>query len=76
MVYEKPSHAPATFTVLNFRVDDIETTVDRLQAAGVGFRAVRRGAFADRREGHRDARPRQAWFKDPAGNILSVLQET
>jgi predicted enzyme related to lactoylglutathione lyase len=74
IVYPKPNHEPATFTVLNFPVDDIEATVDRLAAAGVAF-ARYEGLEQDERGIARDPQgPAIAWFKDPAGNILSVLQ--
>jgi predicted enzyme related to lactoylglutathione lyase len=77
-VYSKTDHVPATYTMLNFPVDDIDKAVDQLTAAGVKFehygqltdaRGIARGATTG--EG-----PDIAWFKDPAGNILSVLQET
>ena len=74
IVYPKPNHQPATFTVLNFPVADIGTAVDTLTKAGVtlerydGFNQDERGIMRDP-EG-----PPIAWFKDPAGNILSVLQ--
>ena len=76
-LYPKPNHTPASFTVLNFAVDDIEEAVDELSALGVSLehynlpdiktdeRGIARGP-----EG-----PTIAWFKDPAGNILSVLEE-
>ena len=74
IVYPKPNHEPATFTVLNFPVDDIGATVDRLTAAGVTFERYP-GMDQDDRGISRDAGgPAIAWFKDPAGNILSVLE--
>jgi predicted enzyme related to lactoylglutathione lyase len=73
-VYAKPNHAPATFTILNFRVDDIERAVDALSSAGVHFERYE-GIAQDTKGIHRDQGPFIAWFKDPAGNILSVLQE-
>ena len=77
LVYPKPDHAPATYTILNFPVDDIEAAVDELAARGVRLRALRRDPT--RTKGHHARRvhemgPPIAWFKDPAGNILSVLQ--
>jgi len=73
IIYPKPDHEPATFTVLNFPVDDIEATVDRLAAAGVVFERYP-GLTQDERGIARDPQgPAIAWFKDPAGNILSVL---
>jgi catechol 2,3-dioxygenase-like lactoylglutathione lyase family enzyme len=74
LVYPKPDHTPATYTILNFPVDDIDAAVDALSARGVRFERYQefeqdeKGIY--RREG-----PYIAWFKDPAGNILSVLQE-
>jgi len=78
LVYPKPDHTPASYTILNFQVDDIDETVDGLAERGVQFerydgmpqdeKGVMRGRAANRG-------PDIAWFKDPAGNILSVLQE-
>ena len=76
-LYPKPNHTPASFTVLNFHVDDIEEAVDELKSLGVTLehydlpdiktdeRGIARGPHG----------PTIAWFKDPAGNILSVLEE-
>jgi len=76
-VYPKPNHTPASFTVLNFSVNDIETAVDELNALGIKLehynlsdiktdqRGIARGPHG----------PTIAWFKDPAGNILSVVEE-
>jgi catechol 2,3-dioxygenase-like lactoylglutathione lyase family enzyme len=75
MLYEKPNHDPATYTVLNFPVEDIEATVDRLRAAGVEFEQYDEGPLKTDEKGIATPGPKQAWFKDPAGNILSVLQE-
>ncbi|GII32848.1 VOC family protein [Planotetraspora mira] len=73
LIYPKPDHTPATFTILNFPVDDIESAVDELASRGVQFEFYDgtddKGVF--RRVG-----PPIAWFKDPAGNILSVLQQS
>jgi predicted enzyme related to lactoylglutathione lyase len=75
-VYPKPNHVPATFTVLNFPVADIEAAVDRLVAAGVSFEHYGEGLGQDARGIARDPRgPAIAWFKDPAGNILSVIED-
>jgi catechol 2,3-dioxygenase-like lactoylglutathione lyase family enzyme len=73
-IYPKDTHEPATFTVLNFPVEDIEAAVDRLTAAGVTFE--RYDGFDQDEKGiaRGDEGPAIAWFKDPAGNILSVLQ--
>lgn len=73
IVYPKPNHEPATFTVLNFPVDDIDTAVDALADAGVTF--VRYpGLTQDARGVMRDQGPPIAWFTDPAGNILSLIE--
>jgi predicted enzyme related to lactoylglutathione lyase len=74
-VYAKPDHTPATYTVLNFRVDDIDRAVDQLAAVGVRFERYGGQITQDEKGIHRDQGPSIAWFKDPAGNILSVLQE-
>ena len=77
IVYPKDDHVPATFTILNFPVDDVDAAVDELVAKGVVFesyegmtdeKGIARGLAAGRG-------PDIAWFKDPAGNILSVLHE-
>lgn len=79
-LYQKDDHQPATFTVLNFVVDDINTTIDELTGNGIQFehydnlpapqdeKGVLRGLAAN-------MGPDIAWFKDPAGNVLSLLQE-
>lgn len=74
LVYPKPDHTPATYTILNFPVDDIDAAVDELAARGVHFE---RYDDPDQDESgvFRGAGPYIAWFKDPAGNVLSVLQE-
>ena len=78
LIYPKGDHVPATYTVLNFPVDDIEQAVDELISKGVTFehyenmtdeRGILRGIAQNRG-------PDIAWFKDPAGNILSVLKES
>jgi catechol 2,3-dioxygenase-like lactoylglutathione lyase family enzyme len=74
LIYPKPDHAPATYTILNFRVDDIEAAVDALAGRGVEF-ARYDGMEQDERGIMRAGGPYIAWFTDPAGNILSVLQE-
>jgi catechol 2,3-dioxygenase-like lactoylglutathione lyase family enzyme len=74
LVYPKPDHTPASFTILNFLVDDIDQAVDELAVRGVptqqyeGFEIDARGVY--RGQGHSIA-----WFTDPAGNVLSVFQE-
>jgi predicted enzyme related to lactoylglutathione lyase len=77
LIYPKPNHEPATYTMLNFRVDDIDQAVDELAGKGIAFehyenmtdaKGIARGISAGRG-------PDIAWFKDPAGNFLSVLKE-
>jgi catechol 2,3-dioxygenase-like lactoylglutathione lyase family enzyme len=72
-IYPKPDHQPATFTVLNFEVADIDKAVDELTAAGVKFERYE-GMDQDAKGVMRDNGPTIAWFKDPAGNILSVIE--
>lgn len=74
LVYPRPDHVPATFTVLNLPVDDVDAAVDELAARGVRFLRFD-GVAADERGISRGSGPDIAWFTDPAGNILSVLQE-
>ena len=74
LVYPKPDHTPADYTILNFPVDDIDEAVDELVARGVRFE--RYDAFEQDEKGiARAPGPSIAWFKDPAGNVLSVLQD-
>ena len=74
-LYPKPNHVPATFTVLNFRVDDVEAAVDALAAKGVRFEQYDMPDLKTDAKGiARGNGPTIAWFKDPAGNILSVVQ--
>jgi len=76
-LYPKPNHTPASFTVLNFHVDDIEKAVDELDSLGVKLeRYDLPDLKTDKRGIARGPKgPIIAWFKDPAGNILSVLEE-
>jgi predicted enzyme related to lactoylglutathione lyase len=75
IVYPKPNHAPASFTVLNFPVDDVEATVAELTSRGVHFeRYEGTPAETDDRGVFRGRGPLIAWFKDPAGNVLSVVK--
>jgi predicted enzyme related to lactoylglutathione lyase len=74
ILYAKPDFVPATYTVLNFPVDDIDEAVDGLAARGVSFERYEEMP-QDEKGVMREAGPLIAWFKDPAGNILSVLQE-
>ena len=73
-IYPKPNHKPATFTVLNFLVDDIDAAVDELNQKGVSFEHYEGEIKTDEKGIHRNGGPTIAWFKDPAGNILSVVQ--
>lgn len=77
-IYPKPDHEPASFTVLNFPVDDIDEAVDKLNGLGIKFESYEgemktdeKGIFRGKETGHG---PNIAWFKDPAGNILSVIE--
>ena len=74
LVYPKPDHTPAAYTILNFPVDDIEKAVDELASRGVRFERYD-GFEQDERGIFRGGGPLIAWFKDPAGNVLSVLQQ-
>ena len=74
MVYAKPTHQPAGFTILNFPVTDVDRAVDELAARGVSFERYD-GFDQDERGISRGPGPRIAWFTDPAGNVLSVLEE-
>ncbi|WP_329379702.1 VOC family protein [Streptomyces sp. NBC_01716] len=74
LVYPKPDHVPATYTILNFPVEDIEQAVDELVRRGVSFERYP-GMEADDRGIFRGGGPYIAWFTDPAGNTLSVLQD-
>ena len=73
-IYPKPNHEPATYTVLNFEVTNIEAAVDELVAAGVTIERYGPEAKHDERGISRTVGPPIAWFKDPAGNILSVIK--
>jgi catechol 2,3-dioxygenase-like lactoylglutathione lyase family enzyme len=74
LVYEKPDFVPATYTILNFPVDDVEKAVDELAGRGVSFERYE-GFEQDEKGIARGLGPNIAWFKDPAGNVLSVLEE-
>jgi catechol 2,3-dioxygenase-like lactoylglutathione lyase family enzyme len=74
LVYPKENHEPASFTILNFPVDDVDQAVDELTARGVSFERYE-GFDQDDRGIMRGQGPDIAWFKDPAGNVLSVLNE-
>jgi len=73
IVYPKPGHEPASYTILNFPVDDIDATVEALMERGVAFEIYEDGGQDDKGI-MREHGPPIAWFRDPAGNILSVIQ--
>ena len=74
IAYPKPDHEPASFTILNFPVPDIEKAVDELAQRGVRFERYEGELKTDAKGIFRGGGPLIAWFKDPAGNILSVLE--
>ena len=75
LIYPKPNHVPATFTVLNFPVDSVDKAVEELTKRGVRFQIYNEPDLkTDERGIFRGGGPVIAWFKDPAGNILSVLE--
>ncbi|WP_144803585.1 VOC family protein [Curtobacterium sp. BH-2-1-1] len=74
LVYPKgPAHEPASFTVLNFPVPDVDAAVDELAAAGVRF--LQYDGVTDERGVNRQGGPLIAWFTDPSGNVLSVIEQ-
>jgi predicted enzyme related to lactoylglutathione lyase len=75
LVYTKPDHEPATYTILNFQVDDIDETVDQLTQRGVQFERYDGLEQDEKGISRSPAGPPIAWFTDPAGNILSVLED-
>ena len=76
LIYPKPNHTPATFTILNFPVANVEEAVDDLTRRGVRFEIYNAGDLKTDAKGiFRGQGPHIAWFKDPAGNILSVLAQ-
>ncbi len=74
LIYPKLNHEPAAHTILNFPVDDIEAAVDWLTGRGVKFEHYDQGPVRTNEKGIAHPGPWQAWFRDPAGNILSVIQ--
>jgi len=72
LAYGKEDHQPATFTILNFEVDDVDGAVERLTAAGVEMEHYE--GMTDEKGVMRGNGPVIAWFKDPAGNVLSVIE--
>jgi catechol 2,3-dioxygenase-like lactoylglutathione lyase family enzyme len=76
LIYPKPTnHEPATFTVLNFPVEDVEQAVDGLIERGVTFEQYEGDLETDEKGIFHGGGPKIAWFRDPAGNILSVIEE-
>lgn len=77
VVYPKETHEPATFTILNFPVDDVDDAVDKLTERGVRFEKYDEPELTTDEKGvfRAEGVPTIAWFRDPAGNILSVLEE-
>jgi catechol 2,3-dioxygenase-like lactoylglutathione lyase family enzyme len=75
LVYQQPTATPASYTILNFPVDDIDRAVDQLTERGVSLERYE-GFDQDEKGIARGPGPPIAWFKDPAGNVLSVLQES
>jgi predicted enzyme related to lactoylglutathione lyase len=73
-IYPKPDHTPATFTVLNFVVDDVDRAVDELNKIGIRFQIYDKGELRTDDRGVFQGKPKIAWFKDPAGNFLSILE--
>jgi catechol 2,3-dioxygenase-like lactoylglutathione lyase family enzyme len=74
LIYAKPNHTPADYTILNFPVDDIDAAVEELASRGVTFERYD-GMGQDDKGVMREQGPPIAWFKDPAGNVLSVLEQ-
>lgn len=75
IIYPKDNHVPATFTILNFPVPDVERAVDELTRRGVSFEHYDGELKTDEKGIMRGQGPTIAWFKDPAGNFLSVIEE-
>jgi len=75
-LYPKENHEPATYTVFNFKVNNIEEAVDKLTAAGVSFNHYEGELQTDKKGIMRGNGPTIAWFTDPAGNILSVVEDS
>jgi predicted enzyme related to lactoylglutathione lyase len=73
-IYPKPDHVPATFTVLNFVVDNVDRTADELSKLGIRFQIYNNGELKTDDKGIFQGKPKIAWFKDPAGNFLSILE--
>jgi extradiol dioxygenase family protein len=73
-IYPKPDHTPASFTVLNFVVDGVDNVVDELTKIGIHFQIYDKGELKTDDRGVFQGKPKIAWFKDPAGNFLSILE--
>lgn len=73
-IYPKSDHTPATFTVLNFVVDDVDKAVDEFIKKGIHFQIYDKGELKTDDRGLFNGKPKIAWFKDPAGNFLSILE--
>jgi hypothetical protein len=73
-IYPKPDHTPATFTILNFIVDDVDRAVDELTKMGIHFQIYNKGELKTDDRGVFQGKPKIAWFNDPAGNFLSILE--
>jgi predicted enzyme related to lactoylglutathione lyase len=74
-VYQKPDFTPATYTILNFEVDDVDAAVDELGARGVDFERYDEFDQDEKGISRGGPGPTIAWFKDPAGNVLSVMKQ-
>lgn len=74
IIYPKPNHTPASFTILNFPVDDIGEAVDELTRRGVRFERYEQFEQDEKGIARGNGGPQIAWFTDPAGNVLSVLE--
>lgn len=76
IIYPKPDHQPATFTVLNLPIDNIDNAVEEFSGKGIKFEHYKEPVKTDERGiSRREGGPAVAWFKDPSGNILSLIQE-
>ena len=73
-IYPKSDHTPATFTVLNFVVDEVDKAVDELTKMGIRFQIYDEGELKTDERGVFQGKPKIAWFRDPAGNFLSILE--
>jgi hypothetical protein len=73
-IYQKSDYSPATFTILNFVVDDVDQTVVELTKLEIRFQIYNQGVLKTEDKGIFHGKPKIAWFKDPAGNFLSILE--